>query len=133
MLRNSRAIVLFIGVISIESSFFWYYLWTHTFENKDWKKIEIDYNVLCSIEYISITVIITLGALIGKLSIIQYFFLSIVETFVASLNYFICDKKVKTIDFGVSVYFFTFGTIFGIIVSIILFCRETEYSKISKF
>ena len=128
---SSVAIVLFIGVISIESSFFWYYLWTHTFENDKWEKIEIDYNVLCSIDYISITVIITLGALIGKLSIIQYFYLSIVETFVASLNYFICDKKVKAIDFGGSVYFFTFGTIFGIIVSIILFCRETEYTKIS--
>ena len=69
--------------------------------------------------------------MIGKLSLIQYFVVAIFETFFASLNYFSCCKGIEAIDNGGSLYIFTFGSIFGIVMSIILFCRETEYAKIS--
>ena len=128
---SSIALALFIGVVSIEFSFFCYYLWDNSFKKEKWAKVKIDYNILCCIDYFSSTVIITLGALIGKLSLIQYFVVAILETFFASLNYFLCYKKIQAIDNGGSLYIFTFGSIFGIVMSIILFCRESEYAKIS--
>ena len=128
---SSLALVLFMGVISIEFSFFCYYLWYNSFEKKDWNKIEIDFSILSCIDFNSATVLISLGFLIGKLTIIQYFFVTIFETFFASLNYFICHYVVEAIDNGGSIYIHTFGSIFGILVSIILFCRESEFYKIS--
>ena len=127
---SSVAIVLFFETISIEFSFFCYYLWYNMFKKGRWVKIEIDFNVLTCIDFNSATVLISLGALIGKLSLIQYFWLSILEIFFASLNYFLCFKKIEALDNGGSIYIFTFGSIFGIVMSIILFCRENEYSKI---
>ena len=129
---SSVAIVLFFEIISIEFSFFCHYLWYNTFSNEAWKtKIDINYKILSDILYNSATVVITLGALIGKLTIIQYFFISILETFFASLNYFLCYERIEGIDNGGSIYISTFGSIFGILMSIILFCRDSEYSKIS--
>ena len=128
---SSVAIILFFETISIEFSFFCYYLWYNTLGIGKWKNIEINFNVLTCIDFNSATVLISLGALIGKLSLIQYFWLSILETFFASLNYFLCYQKIEALDNGGSVYLFTFGSIFGIIISIILFCRENEYSKIT--
>ena len=126
---SSVTIVLFINAVSIEFSFFWHYLWENTFRNS-WKKIDINYDVLCSIEYNSATVLVSLGAIIGKLSLFQYFYVCILETFFSSLNYFVCYKKIEALDNGGSLYIFTFGAIFGLTMSIILFCRDSEHSKI---
>ena len=127
---SSVAIILFIGTISIEFSFFCFYLWDNAF-NKQWEKKKINFNNLINIDYISATVFISLGAIIGKLSIIQYFWVAVLETFFSSFNFFLCYKKIEAIDNGGSIYVFAFGAIFGVVMSIILFCRETEYSKIS--
>lgn len=128
---SSVAIVLFFETISIEFSFFSYYLWDNIFKKGNWTNVTIDFNVLTCIDFNSATVLISLGALIGKLSLIQYFWLSVLETFFASFNYFLCYKKIEAFDNGGSIYIFTFGSIFGIVMSIILFCRENEYSKIT--
>ena len=127
---SSVAIILFFGTISIEFSFFCYYLWDNAFNTK-WVKKEINFNNLVYIDYNSATVLISLGAIIGKLSIIQYFWVAVLETFFSSFNYFLCYKKIEAIDNGGSIYVFGFGANFGVVMSIILFCRETEYSKIS--
>ena len=128
---SSIAIVLFIGIISIEFAFFCYFLWFNIFYYSKWEKIKINFNNLACINFISTPVIITLGALIGKLSISQYFLTAIIETFFASLNYFLCYKEIKTIDTGGSLSVHTFGATFGIMMSIVLFCKEHEFIKIS--
>ena len=132
---SSIALVLFMNIISMEFSFFCYYLWSKAFrinDNNEWmSQIPLNFNTLTEIDFNSATVIITLGAIIGKLTIAQYFLICIFETFFSSLNYFICFYEIVAIDNGGSLYIHTFGGIFGVVVSIILFCRETEYSKIS--
>ena len=128
---SSLALVLFMGVISFEFSFFCYYLWYNSFKENHWKEIEINFNVLSCIDFNSATVLISLGFLIGKITMIQYFLIAIFETFFASLNYSICHYVVEAIDNGGSIYIHTFGSIFGILISVILFCRDSEFSKIS--
>ena len=114
---SSMFLVLILGVIAIEFSFFYYYLWANTFSDESWSKINIDFSCLSAIEYIAASAIISLGALLGKLSIVQYFVVIVLETFFASLNYYLCRDVLKLIDNGGSVSIFMFGAIFGLATS----------------
>ena len=127
---SSVALTLFMCAISIEFSLLCYALWYNSFNDK-WEKIKLDFDNLTSIDYFSATVIISLGAVIGKLSISQYFVICIFETFFASLNYFLCYEKINFLDNGGSLFIHTFGGTFGVILSVILFCRDNEFSSIS--
>lgn len=131
---SSVGIVLFIGLFSFEVSFFWNFLWYNTFKsNKDyeWSRINLNFDQLIQIDYIAASVLISLGALIGKISISQLIIISICEPFFSSLNYYLCYSELKAIDNGGSLYIHSFGAIFGIIASIVLFYNSKEYSKIS--
>ena len=128
---SSIIIVLFIGIISCEISFFWNYLWWNSFtKGGGWTKVSLNFEQLSQIYYISATVLISLGSLIGKLSIGQLLLMSFFETFASSLNYYLCYKKIKAIDNGGSLYIHTFGAVFGITVLISVFCRKKEHIKI---
>lgn len=126
---SSIAIVLFIGIISFEISFFWNWLWHHTFY-QEWGKLKLDFDHLIQIDYFSATALISLGALIGKLSILQIFIISIFETFSSSFNFYLCNKAINAFDNGGSLYIHTFGAIFGIVIAIVNFCNKKEELKI---
>ena len=126
---SSIAIVLFIGIISFEISLLWNCLWYNTFY-RNWSRIELDFDHLIQIDYFSATVLISLGALIGKLSILQIFIISIFETFCASFNFYLCNKPLGAFDNGGSIYIHTFGAVFGIVISIANFCNKKEEQKI---
>ena len=128
---SSMFLVLILGVIAIEFSFFYYYLWANTFSDQNWSKINIDFQCLSSIEYNAASAIIALGALLGKLSLIQYFVVVVFETFFANLNYFLCHDVIKVIDNGGSLCIHTFGAVFGLAVSAIIFCNEEEFMRIN--
>ena len=128
---SSVALTLFMGAISIEFSLLCYFLWYKLFKEPTWERVQLDFNKLTSTYYFSTTVIITLGAVIGKLSISQYFVICIFETFFASLNYFLCYESINFLDNGGSLFIHTFGGTFGVVISVILFCRENEFSSIS--
>ena len=141
---SSIGIILFIGTISFEISFFWNHLWDNTFKySKDfninepnnnttnWEKTDLNFDTLTKIDFFTGSVLVSLGALIGKLSICQYVIISLFETFFSSLNFYLCFKQMGGIDNGGSLYIHTFGAIFGIVVSITVFCRSKEYNKIS--
>ena len=125
---SSIAIVLFIGIISFEISFFWNWLWHNTFHT--FKVLNLDFDHLIQIDYISATVLISLGAVIGKLSILQIFLISIIETFCSSFNFYLCNNVINAFDNGGSLYIHTFGAIFGIAVTITNFCNKKEEQKI---
>ena len=133
---SSIGIILFIGTISFEISFLWNHLWHNTFiikyraEMKGWSKTNLNFDILTQIDYTAATVFISLGALIGKLSICQYIIISICETFFSSLNYYLCYYQIGGIDNGGSLYIHAFGAIFGIVIAITVFCRSKEYTKI---
>ena len=127
---SSMALVFFIGIISIEFSFFCSLLWTNSFDN-NWQKGTINYETLLNIDFNSATVIISLGSVIGKLSMIQYFIMAIFEIFFSSLSYYLCLYILKAVYYGWNIYIHIYGAVFGLLLSIVLFCRETEYSKIS--
>ena len=126
---SSIFLVLFLGIVAIEFSFFSYYLWANTFSEK-FSKININFNVLICIEYCAASAIVSLGGLLGKLSLIQYFVVVIFETFISCFNFFLCYDKLDLFDNGGSITIHLFGAIFGLGVSIVLFCNETDFMKI---
>jgi ammonium transporter Rh len=139
---SSIGIMLFIGILSFEISFFWNYIWWNTFiyskqnENngngyRGWSRICLNFEQLIQIDYISASVLISLGALIGKVSMTQLFIIVIFEPFFSSLNYYLCYIELGAIDNGGSLYIHSFGAIFGIVASIVIYCNSKENSKIS--
>ena len=127
---SSIAINLFVAVITIEFAFFSYYFWSNTFSGKNWERKPLSFETLIFKEFNAVTVLITLGTVIGKLSIPQYFTIALIESFTSSFNYFLCRDKLDAIDTGGSMYVYLFGGITGIILSLILFRNEREIRKI---
>ena len=128
---TSLLLVLILGTLAIEFSFFDYYFWANTFGDKNWQRMNIDFSILSGIEYNAASALITLGALLGKLSLIQYVIIIFFETFFGSLNFFLCYEKLKSIDNGGSLFIHTFGAIFGLGVSCVLYCVDSEFLKIN--
>ena len=126
---SSIFLVLFLGIVAIEFSFFSYFIWANTFAEK-FSKININFNVLICIEYCAASAIVSLGGLLGKLSLIQYFVVVIFETFMSCFNFFLCYDKLDLLDNGGSITIHLFGAIFGLGVSIVLFCNDADFMKI---
>ena len=128
---TSLFLVLILGTLAIEFSFFDYYFWGNTFSKVKWQKININFSILSGIEYNAAAALITLGALLGKLSLLQYVIIIFFETFFGSLNFFLCYEKLKAVDNGGSLFIHMFGALFGLSVSCVLFCLDSEFLKIN--
>ena len=131
---SSIFLVLFVGVMAIEFSFIFYYIWANTFYTEDddnWGRMKIDFSILSSVEFNAASCLITLGALLGKISLIQNFIIILFETFFSSLNYFLIHDKLKVIDNGGSLTIHLFGALFGLGASCVLFCNEEDFIKIN--
>ena len=124
---SSVAINLIVAVMTIEFGFFSHFLWSYTF-NKN--KLEFNFENLILIEFNAITVLISLGTLIGKLPISQYLIISILESIGASLNFHLCRDELKAKDIGGSMYVFLYGGVSAITISFLLFHKSEEKRKI---
>ena len=136
---SSTALVLFVCIISFEFSLFFNYFWNNTFKKKHhntrypsgFSKIKLDMEEITQIDFFSTTVLISLGALIGKLTLGQYLVVICCETLFASFNYFLCYFAIGGIDTGGSLYIFAFGAIFGFMVSFVL-AYDNRFQDIMK-
>ena len=50
--------------------------------------------------------------------------MTVFETIICSLNYNLNDKKIEAFDHGGALYVHTYGTIFGLAISVVLFCSS---------
>ena len=128
ILRRSSWISISINMLilsfSIQLSLFFNFLWKNAFkDNSEWEE-SFDFLYLMKAIFTSSSVLITLGSVLGKLSIIQYVIMAIFETIFSSLNYQLCEEKLRIYDYGGSLYIHTFGAIFAIAVSTVLFCSS---------
>ena len=128
ILRRSSWISISINMLilsfSIQLSLFFNFLWKKAFIEDMNNNETFNFLYLMKAIFISSSVLITLGSVLGKLSIIQYVIMAIFETILCSLNYQLCEEKLKIYDYGGSLYIHTFGAIFAIAVSTVLFCSS---------
>ena len=133
--RNSWMSILINCLVlsfAVQMAIFFNLLWSNAFKEK-WEDEKINFTYLMKAIFISSSVLVTLGCVLGKLSVIQYIILAIFETFLCSLNYQLCEVKLKIIDYGGALYIHTFGTMFGISISTVLFCSSKIKTSFRNF
>ena len=104
-------------------------LWENSFK-ESWKMGVLNFRTFIKSIFNSCSVLISLGCVLGKLSLTQYIILIIFETIISSLNFQLCDVKLRAIDVGGSLYIHTFGAIFGIAIYMVMFCSQKMKSKV---
>lgn len=87
--------------------------WHSLFEDR-WEKIQIDITSLIVGDFGAVTVMITFGAVLGKISLSQLWCLATFEVIFFALNEAICVTQLKATDMGGSMYVHTFGAFFGL-------------------
>ena len=129
---TSISINILLIAFSIQIALLFNYLWHDGFK-EIWDKEYLDFVYLMKAIFISTPTLISLGCVIGRLSFMQYLIMSIMETILCSLNYQLCERKLESIDVGGAMYIHTFGAIFGISISMVLFCSKKVKSEIQKY
>ena len=133
--RNSWMSILINCLVvsfAVQFALFFNLLWKNAF-NEEWSNETMNFTYLMKAIFISSSVLVTLGCVLGKLSVIQYIILAIFETFLCSLNYQLCEVKLKIVDYGGALYIHTFGAIFGISISTVLFCSSKIKTSFNNF
>lgn len=80
-------------------------------------------------DLVVLAVLITIGALIGKVNPLQLLIIAMLETIFLAVNKTICNQLLKATDFGRSVEVHLFGALFGIVVSRMIFDRKICTSR----
>lgn len=89
----------------------------HNLFANNWHKIYLNIESLITGDFAAGAVLITFGALLGKLNLIQLVFVALLELIFYSINESIGVQKFKAVDMGGSMYVHMFGAYFGLAVS----------------
>ncbi|OQR69265.1 Rh-related protein-like, partial [Tropilaelaps mercedesae] len=76
----------------------------------------------------SATVLISFGAILGKISPLQLIAMTVIEVIVASANEYLGTAIFKASDVGGSVFIHSFGAYFGLAVAFVLYRKDTKMS-----
>lgn len=91
--------------------------WHQALGDEPWHKITLDLSSLIMGDFGAGAVLITFGAILGKCTLMQLWFLAILEIIFYALNETICAGKLGAMDMGGSMYVHTFGAYFGLSAS----------------
>lgn len=104
----------------------------HGFLHLEKGKIVIDIQKIITADFAAATVLITMGALLGKVNHLQLLVIAFIETILAQVNEWVGLKHFKVVDAGESMFVHTFGAYFGLAVSRVLFRHDVHDEKASK-
>jgi len=102
------------------------------FDNK-WEKIEMDITSLINADFAAGAVLISFGALLGKVSLCQLLLMVPLELVFYAVNESIGAKQFKAVDMGGSMFVHAFGAYFGLAVSYVISSKEKIGKAKSKF
>ena len=128
---TSISLTLMSGVIAFEVGLFTLLCWASIF-TRNWNNGILNFQHFLDANYCSATIVISLGAVLGKLSIAQYLVMIFIETIFSTLNYVLLRQKLKIIDVGGALTVHLFGSIFGGMFSLVSFLIKNERQRISK-
>jgi ammonium transporter Rh len=115
---TSIALTFIAGIVSFEFGLFIIICWSSLFK-KNWSDGIFNFQHLLDTNYCSATVIIALGAVLGKLSFPQYFIMIFLGIFFSTLNYVLLRQTFRIIDVGGALTVHLFGASFGAMFSFI--------------
>lgn len=126
---TSIGITFLAGVLSFEFGLFTLICWGSIFSEK-WEEGIFNFQFLFDASYCSATIVISLGAVLGKLSIPQYLVMIFIETIFSTLNYILLRLKMNIIDVGGALTVHLFGSMFGGVFSLVSFVTRNERERI---
>lgn len=106
----------------------WFFEQTLDAKFTNWT-LEISPLNLISADYCVAAVLVSFGALIGKVSLSQVIVMATIEVVIQCFNEYICTYFLIIHDIGHSILTFTFGVCFGITVSLILYFTRVDSEK----
>lgn len=101
----------------------------HNWFKNDWQQITLNIETLITGDFAAGAVLITFGALLGKTSLLQMSFITLMELIFYAINESIGVITYKAVDMGGSMYVHTFGAYFGLAVSYMLTNKEKMKSE----
>jgi ammonium transporter Rh len=116
---------------SILSNSFWHQL----LGMKSWHKVELVIETLITADFAAGAVLITFGAVLGKVTPAQLMIIALIEVSVYGINESIGAGKFGAVDMGGSIFVHTFGAYFGLACSLglgLAFTRNDSIGDLSK-
>jgi hypothetical protein len=129
---TSISVNTLIMVVSIQIALFSNFVWDMGF-NENWKTKTMDFQYINEAIFISCSASITFGCILGKLSIIQYLIMAIAESILVTMNFQFGEEKLETVDTGGALYVHTFGAVFALSISVVLFCSSKAKEQIQRY
>ena len=80
-------------------------------------------------DYAVLVVLVSLGALIGKVNSLQLLIIALIETIFFAINESLCKQLLQISDFGQSMTVHLFGAVFGIAISRMIFDKRVCTSQ----
>ena len=104
----------------------------HCLFNNSWHKITLNIPTLITGDFAAGAVLITLGAVLGRISFKQMCLTAVFELIFYAVNENIYVSKLEAIDMGGSIVVHTFGSFFGLAVSWMLFKESSKNHQENK-
>lgn len=98
--------------------------WHMALTEGEFHKIPLDIPALIIGDFGAGAVLITFGAVLGKVSLMQLWMIAFFEIIFYGLNETICAGLMQAVDMGGSMYVHTFGAYFGVAASFFFFNKE---------
>ena len=113
---NALGQTLFIGALIIQVAILTNGFW-HNLHTGHWHRIDLDITTLIKADFACGAVLITFGALLGKVTPTQMLMIGLMECGLFSMNEYIGALHFGAVDMGGSIFVHTFGAYFGLAVA----------------
>ncbi|CUF54921.1 ammonium transporter, putative, partial [Bodo saltans] len=114
-------VAVFAAIFFIPNFWLWTALLTeHAAESETWQRVSIGVDVLVNADFCAGAVLISFGALIGRVSIVQLLVIAAFEVVFYSINMALVYGRFAAADIGGTMVIHLFGAYFGLTVSLLL-------------
>ena len=128
---TSISLTIIAMVLSTEFGLFLLISWTAKKKEK-WVDGKFNFQFLLDANFCAGTVVISLGPILGKISMPQYLILIIIETIGVTFNYTLLRQILKIIDIGGTLTVHLFGSIFSGVFSFVSSFGKNEKERIQQ-
>ena len=120
---SSVSFTFFISALAVQMYILWCCLWESVIK-EHYEKIDVSYfEIICGL-YCAGAILISYGALLGKITAFQFLILASIEVAVYTLNEVLLYDGIFATDIGGSIAIHLFGSCFGIAASIMISKRN---------
>ena len=125
------ALTFIAGVLSTEFGLFMLLGWSAIFQ-MEWNYGQFNFQSLLDANLCSTAVIISMGSILGKISVPQYLILILVETIGVTFHYTLMRQVLHIIDIGGTLTIHLYGALFGATFSFLSYLSRSEKERITE-